>query len=202
MKKTLSISTLLFLLVLSISAATPQQPISAEKKSAMHKLDPVDIFPQAQERSGKDRNRNNRPSISASADLTNNSLKAEQRANSRRNSRRRNSSEERLPTHLAANANPTPTPAIGTHNTQTEPATTASPIATPDSSVAIGETASNKAAPPPQTLAAIGNLPESGGGNRNSVLSLPIILALLVLILIMLVFVFAKLIRYLRGPVI
>lgn len=200
MKKTLTISTLLLLLALTVAAAIPQQPISAEKKSAMHKLDPVDVFPQVQERSGKDRNRNNRPSNSASADLTSNSSKEKPPAGSRRNSRRRNSSEARLPTDLAANVSPTPTPA--TEKQSIEPEPMASPAATPDSIVAVGETSSNNAAPPPQTLTAIGNLPESSGGNRDPLLSLPIILALLGVVLIVLVLVFAKLIRYLRGPVV
>ncbi len=197
MKKILTIPTLILALALSISAATPQQPMSAEKKSAMHKLDPVDIFPQVQERSGKDRNRNNRSSNSASANLANNSSKTEPRANSRRNSRRRHPSEEKLPTDLAANSTPTPT--IAAQSAGSEPA--ASPTATPDSIVAVGETANNRTAQPPQTLAAIGNPPGSSDGNRNPLLSLPIILALLVLVLIVLVLVFAKLIRYLRGPV-
>ncbi|MGH9799216.1 MAG: hypothetical protein ACRD82_02540 [Blastocatellia bacterium] len=200
MKKTLTISSLLLLLALSISAAIPQQTMTPEKKSAMHKLDPVDLFPQVRERSGKDRNRNNRSSNSGSADLTNNSSEPEPRASSRRNSRRRHSSERGLPTDSAAITTPTPAPT--TLNSEPEPTATASPAVTPDSSIAVGETTDNKAVPPPQTLAAMGNLPASGGNHRNPILSLPIILVMLALVLIALVFAFAKLIRFLRGPVI
>lgn len=196
MKKTFSISILLLLFTLSVVAAIPQQPITAEKKSAMHKLDPVDIFPQVQERSGKDRNRNNGSNTALAKD----SSQSEPRTSKSRHSRRRHSSKEKLSTDLADLATSIPTPAIAANKTEPEP--TASPAATPDSIVAVGETANNNLAPPPQTLAAVGNLPESGNGNRTPLLSLPIILALLVLVLIVLVLVFAKLIRYLRGPIV
>lgn len=197
MKKTLSISTLFFLLVFMVAAASAQQPMSAEKKRAMHKLDPVDIFPQVQERSGKERNLNKRSANSLTADLSNSSATAEQRTSKRRSSRRHRSSDENLQTDIAANASQTP--AITQNNAEPEPM--ASPAPTPDSSITLNETANNKPAPP-QTLAAIGNPPGSGNSSQNSMLSLPIILALLVLVLIALVLAFAKLIRYLRGPVV
>lgn len=197
MKKTFSISMLFLLLAFGVAAASAQQPMSAEKKRAMNKLDPVDIFPQVQERSGKERNQNKRSSTSLTADLSNSSTTAEQRTSKRRNSRRHRSSDENLQTDIAANASQTP--AITQNNAEPEPM--ASPAPTPDSSITLNETANNKP-PPPQTLAAIGNPPGSGNSSQNSMLSLPIILALLVLVLIALVLAFAKLIRYLRGPVV
>lgn len=204
MKKTLITSTLLLSLSFSIYASIPQQPMSPEKKSAMHKLDPVDIFPQVRERSGTDRNRNNRATKSstesASPELTSNSSERETRSRSRKNSRGRRSTEESLPTDLAVNAIATPTPAIGSQSATPEPIATASPTTTTDSSVALAEPASKKADPPPQTLAAMGPLRDDGIGGQNKLLSLPIILALLVIVLIALVLVFAKLVRYLRGP--
>lgn len=174
----------------SVAVASPQQPVSPEKKSAMNKLDPVDIYPQLQERSGKDRNRNKQTSNSTAANQPNTSPQSDTPANSRRNSRRR-SAEKSLPAELAITT--TPTPAI----TPPEPVATASP----DSSAALGETANNQSTPPPQTMTELGNLP-SNNNQRNALLPLPIILALLVLVLIALIFAFAKLIRYLRGPVI
>ncbi|MFN0109053.1 MAG: hypothetical protein ACKVZH_09410, partial [Blastocatellia bacterium] len=64
----LTLATLPILVVLlacSVAVASPQQPVSPEKKRAMNKLDPVDIYPQLQERSGRERNRNKQASNSA-----------------------------------------------------------------------------------------------------------------------------------------
>lgn len=200
MKKIITTSALLFLFALSVFAAIPQQSISPEKKSAMHNLDPVDIFPQARERSGKASNRSANSSKSspksASTELATNSSEPESRKASRRNSRRHHSSGESTPTDLAAIA--TPTSAIAPSNTQ--PETPASPVSSPDSSLSLAETNSKKSDPPPQTLATMSNLPEGVGGVQNHLFSLPVILALLVIVLIALVLVFAKLVRFLRGP--
>ncbi|MFN0107259.1 MAG: hypothetical protein ACKVZH_00270, partial [Blastocatellia bacterium] len=164
-----------------------QQPVSPEKKRAMNKLDPVDIYPQLQERSGRERNRNKQASNSADTTQPNLSSESGTSANSNRNSRR-HSAKKSLPAELAITA--TPAPAIA----PPEPVATASP----DSSVALGIAANAQSTLPPQTMTALGNLPSSDN-QRNTLLSLPIILALLVLVLIALVFAFAKLIRYLRG---
>ena len=201
MKKTLITSTLLLSLSFSIYASIPQQPMSPEKKSAMHKLDPVDIFPQVRERSGSERNRNNRATKSstesASPQLTSNASEKETRSRSRKHSRGRH---ESVSTDLAANGTASPTPIIESSGATLEPTATVLPAATPDSSPALAETASKKIDPPPQTLAAMGNLQEDALGGQNKLLSLPIILALLVIVLIALVLLFAKLVRYLRGP--
>ncbi len=204
MKKTLTTAILLLSLSFSVYGLIPQQPMSPEKKSAMHKLDPVDIFPQVRERSGTDRNRNNHSSKSstgpASTESANSSSQRETRSRSRKNSRGRHSPAESLPTNLAVNASASPTPAIGSISATPEPTATGLPAATSDSTVALAEPVSKKADPPPQTLAAMSTLRDDGIGGQNKLLSLPIILALLVIVLIALVLVFAKLIRYLRGP--
>ncbi len=195
MKKILLTVILLLSLSFSVYGSVPQQPISPEKKSAMHKLDPVDIFPQVRERSGTDRNRNNRSAKnsteSVSSALISNSSDREKRSRSRKHSRGRH---ETVSTDLAANGTASPTPILES------PGATPEPSATPDSSLVLAETTSKKLDPPPQTLAAMGPLPGDAIRGQNKLLSLPIILALLVIVLIALVLVFAKLIRYLRGP--
>lgn len=202
MKKIITTSTLLILFALSIVAATPQQTVSPEKKSAMHNLDPVDIFPQARERSGKENKRG--PSSakisphSAQAELATNSSEPESSKRSLRSSRRHHSSEDTAHTDRVALA--TPTPAIDNPSAQPEPDASASTIATPALSLPLAETSGKNREAPPQTLASISNLPEGEGGVRNHLLSLPVIVALLVIVLISLVLVFAKLVRFLRGP--
>lgn len=201
MKKTLITLTLLLSLSFSVYGSVPQQPISPEKKSAMHKLDPVDIFPQVRERSGTDRSRNNRSAKnspeSVSSELTGNSSEREIRSRSRKHSRGRH---EAASTNLAVKGTASPTPILESPGATPEPSATILPAATPDSSAVLAETTSKKLDPPPQTLAAMGNLQGDAIGGQNKLLSLPMILVLLVIVLIAVVLVFAKLIRYLRGP--
>ncbi|MBS1791720.1 MAG: hypothetical protein JST85_28690 [Acidobacteria bacterium] len=197
MKKMLAIPTLVFLFALSTVAAIPQQPISPEKKSALHNLDPVDIFPQAQERNGKNRNRNSRYSKKVSetvaTELASNSSESSH-SRSGRKSRRHRSSEQSAPTGLAENSLTAPST---TTTPQLNPP--ASPVATPDEGASLAESPGKPSAQP-QTLASMSNLPEAGTNSQHTLLSLPIILALLVIVLIALVLVFAKLVRHLRGP--
>lgn len=203
MKKTLLISTILFLFAFSVQASIPQQPMTPEKKSAMHRLDPVDIFPQVKERGGPAPTRNNRSAKNApgtnSSEVASATSQQELPARSRKHSRSRRSSEEVLATDLAT-TNASPPIAPESQGATAQPTATVLPAATPDSSVALAEPASKTVDPPPQTLAAMGSLHESGTGDQNKLLSLPLILVLLVIVLFALVLVFAKLIRYLRGP--
>lgn len=196
MKKMFAIPTLVFLFAFSTFAAIPQQPISPEKKSTLHNLDPADIFPQAQERGGKERNRNKRASkkvSESSAELASNSSELS-RSRSHRKSRRHRSSDESAPTDLAASSLTAPTTTV-----TPQPDPTASPIPTPDARAFLAESP-EKPSVQPQTLASMSNLPEAGTNGQHTLLSLPIILVLLVIVLIALVLVFAKLVRHLRGP--
>ena len=206
MKKTASISILISLLALSfffagLVAASAQQPVPEEKKRAMHKLDPIDIFPQVQERGGRERGRDKRASFEPAEDSSKSANN-----NSRRNSRKRESSSETSATDLAGNAAPLPTPTIITDAatpaiSAVTPEQPPSPATRPDSQVALGER-SNSSVPSSQTMAAMNTSPmPTNDSSKNHLLPLPLILALLVLVLVMLILVFTKLIRYLRGPV-
>ena len=203
MKKILLISTILFSFAFSVRASIPQQPMTPEKKSAMHRLDPVDIFPQVKERAGSAPTRNNRSVKNSaganSAEVASGSSLQEMHTRSHKHFRSRRSSEEVLATDLAI-TNATPPTAPESQNATPQPTPTVLPVSTPDSSIALAEPVSKKVDPPPQTLAAMGTLHETGIGDQNKLLTLPIILVMLVIVLIALVLVFAKLIRYLRGP--
>lgn len=202
MKKTSSIPILLFtasFFVFFTSTAFAQQSVPEEKKRAMHKLDPIDIFPQVQERGDQGRNRDKRTSNNeVSTVLANESESSQSGKTSRRNSRRKIALPETGTADLAGTVSPPPTPL-----TVSETSSAAATTATPDLSTStgsVGERASSAAST--QTLAAMNTSPlPSNVAAKDQALPLPIILALLVLVLVMLIFVFTKLIRYLRNPV-
>lgn len=211
MKKTASISILISLLALyflfaGLAAAYAQQPVTEERKRAMHKLDPIDIFPQVQERGGRERGRDKKTSNDVASAPADESDKTAKNGNSRRNSRRRNSSSETLATDLANNPGSLPTPAaIANNNASAEIAATPEPqtalAANPNSPILAGEN-NNVNVRSSQTMVALNTSPiPINDASKNHTLSLPIILALLVMVLVMLILVFTKLIRYLRGPV-
>lgn len=202
----------LFVILFAIStfaglakATSPQQPVSEEKKRAMHKLDPIDIFPQVQERGGRERNRDKRASSNdASGTLAGESNNSANSQNSKRGSRRKNSSSETPTNDLAATAIPLPTPTAvsetsSTATSATTPQSQALPVTTSEPQPGFAEKANSAST---QTLAAMNTSPLSSAPTvKNSALPLPIILALLVLVLVMLILVFTKLVRYLRNPV-
>lgn len=201
MKKISSIPILLFaasFFVFFTNAAFAQQSVPEEKKRAMHKLDPIDIFPQVQERGDQRRNRDKRTSNNEdSTVLANESESSSKGKASRRKSRKKNDLPETSPTDLAGTVSPSPTPLMAS---ETSSVTTA----TPDLSTSTGSTGEkvNSAASSTQTLAAMNTSPlPSNVAAKDQTLPLPIILALLVLVLVMLILVFTKLIRYLRNPV-
>ncbi len=200
MKKISSISILLFaasFFLFFTNAAFAQQSVPEEKKRAMHKLDPIDIFPQVQERGDQGRNRDKRTSNNeGSTVLANESESSNTGKTSRRNSRRKNDSPETSAAELAGNVAPSPTPmTIG------ETAATAATSSTPDLPVSVEER--TNPATSSQTLAAMNTsaLPSNVPTTKDQTLPLPVTLALLALVLVMLILVFTKLIRYLRNPV-
>ncbi len=212
MKKTASLFVFLFAistLAVSANAISPQQPVPEEKKRAMHKLDPIDIFPQVQERGGRERNRDKRASSNdASAILANESANAASNSSSKRSSRKKNSSPETSTTDLANTANQLPTPSVISDNstataTAINSQSQASPVTAAQSQPDFTEKANSTTAASSQTLAAMNTspIPSTAAASKDSALPLPIILALLVIVLTMLILVFTKLIRYLRNPV-
>src|SRR5689334_9910678 len=91
----LALSLLLIFGAATSASALPQQqpgPVSAEKKRAMNKFDPTDLFPEAKDRRTKERTKREKNSPMATI-LTNNtsSAGAETTLASRRNSRRHRS---------------------------------------------------------------------------------------------------------------
>ena len=203
MKKTSSILVLLFtalIFAFFTSAGFAQQSVPEEKKRAMHKLDPIDIFPQVQERGEQGRNRDKRTSNNeGSTILANESESSQSGKMSRRNSRRKNNLPETVTADLAGTVSPSPTPL-----TVSEASSAAATTAKPDLSTSTGSTGerANSTAASTQTLAAMNTSPlPSNVAAKDQTLPLPIILALLVLVLVMLILVFTRLIRYLRNPV-
>jgi cobalamin biosynthesis Mg chelatase CobN len=200
MKKTSSIPILLFtasFFLFFTNATFAQQTVPEEKKRAMHKLDPIDIFPQVQERGDQGRNRDKRASNNeGSTVLANESERSNTSKTSRRNSRRKDDSPETSAADLAGNVAPSPTPLA-----MNETASTATTGATADLSASVEERTNPVASS--QTLAAMNTsaLPSNVTTSKDQTLPLPVTLALLALVLVMLVLVFTRLIRYLRNPV-
>ncbi|MEP7339050.1 MAG: hypothetical protein ABI977_15045 [Acidobacteriota bacterium] len=202
MKLTTSLTTLSVLVIFgaaTIAAALPQQQsgaVPAEKKRAMNKFDPTDLFPEAKEHGRKERNKRDKNSASS---LTSNasSAGAEPTSASRKNSRRRRSEttgSAKSKPEMAANASPAPTPATA-------------PQDSPSPNIVMGGAAALTASHP-QTLIASNNAPASssetslrGQPLQDSWLSLPVILTLLSLVALALIFALAKLRKQLRGSV-
>lgn len=178
MKNRLTFLVLFCLFWLSVStlaeAAFAQQPVSREKKRAMHRLDPTDIFSEASEGSVSER-KNNRKS-------------------------RRRQSEATIESGETLSPTPIPAPeAISSSQTQTS-----DPLAAPTPLTVVGETGWNTPNSPKESLeatnASLSSLP-SNGKAVNSILSLPVLLTLFVLVLATLIFVLVKMVKNIRRPV-
>jgi len=200
MKSTRSLTTLSMLLIFgaaTIDAALPQQQpgaVPAEKKRAMNKFDPTDLFPEAKEHGRKERTKRDKnsalPSLLASNEP---SAIVESLTASRKSSRRRRSEAARSAkseTRLAANTTPS---LVAVQKTEPTP------------SAVIGGAAA-LTTPPPQTLVA-SNAPVASSETSPSKppqypwLSLPVILTLLSLVALALLVSLAKLMRQFRGPI-
>lgn len=220
--KTRTNSTALFLLLLfSAATAFPQQPVPVtpvvptEKKRAMNKFDPVDIFPEAKERGGKDRNKRSKDSASAST-VGNNSFSTSDTSGntpsaSRQRSRRRGRSEpdsdkeRNSESVLAAAPAATPTPAVEPAASPTPaPANVvaeASPTATPSEPVSVMGGAASLTTPPSRPLVAANQssaVPASAATGKNAGLSLPIILTLISVVLLALIVAVTRLMKQVR----
>lgn len=175
MKSKATISILL--LSLLAGAAYAQQPVPAEKKRALHKFDPLDIFPEAREerrsqRAGGDA----QPAPDAPANRA-----TDERRSARRERRHRNTSlaARFTPTPaLIAAANPAPTPALA-------------PLPAPSPKT---ETVVTLTQPSPASAAQSLAAPARGTG-----LSLPLVLTLFAVLLLALIVVFVKLTKQLRS---
>jgi hypothetical protein len=202
MRLTTSLTTLSVLLIFgaaTIVAALPQQQpgaVPAEKKRAMNKFDPTDLFPEAKEHGRKERTRRDKnlasPSILAS---DSSSAGAEPPSASRKNSRRRRSEttgSAKSNPEMAANASPAPTPATASQDSPSPSAVIgrAAVLASPASQTLI---ASKKASAPSSETS------PRGQPLQDSWLSLPVILMLLSLVALALIFALAKLRKQLRG---
>src|SRR5215210_2141307 len=121
----IALSLLVIFGLAQIVAALPwQQPglagsVPTEKKRAMNKFDPMDIFPEAKEHGRKERPKRDKnsasPSLLASGKSSNNVEVVDTASASRKSSRRHRSqpSRPRNPeATLSANAAPAPTPAV------------------------------------------------------------------------------------------
>ena len=191
----------------TIDAALPQQQpgaVPAEKKRAMNKFDPTDLFPEAKEHGRKERTKRDKnsalPSLLASNEP---SAIVESLTASRKSSRRRRSEAARSAkseTRLAANTTPAATPAP-----MSTPSLVAVQKTEPTPSAVIGGAAA-LTTPPPQTLVA-SNAPVASSETSPSKppqypwLSLPVILTLLSLVALALLVSLAKLMRQFRGPI-
>lgn len=178
MKKRVTLLTLLCLFLFSVStlaeAAVTQQPVSKEKRRAMHRLDPTDIFSEAGEGSVGER-KNNRKS-------------------------RRRQSEATTESGETTTPTPIPTPdSMSASETQIS-----DPAASPTPLTVVGETGWNTPNSSKQSLeatnASLSSIPSSGKA-ANSVLSLPVLITLFVIVLATLIFVFVKMVKNIRRPV-
>jgi len=177
MKKTTTISTLSCLLLLSVAlcvdAAMPPQAVSAEKRRAMNKLDPSDIFSEARESP----------------------------AGNRKNNRKSRRQKSEAPETEAATAVSTGQAAIASPSAT--PGETAEPAASPTPIAIVGETGWNTPSSSKRNLeatnAALSSL--DAGGQSSHLLSLPVALGLFVMVLATLVFVFVKMLKNIRGSV-
>ncbi len=195
-----------------VDALPQQQPgtVPAEKKRAMNKFDPADLFPEAKGHDRKERAKRDKKSASPSILASSAPSGAEPSSTSRKNSRRRRTEEAgsaKSDTRLASNAVTAPalSPSLGA--IQTQPTPTAA-MERPSSPNAVMEGAAALTAPPSKPLIASGNSPASSSETspgrqpqQDSWLSLPVILALLLLVALALIFALAKLMKQFRGSV-
>lgn len=202
-------------------AAFPQQPVTGEKKRAMSKFDPTDIFPEAHERGGKDRNKRERTSPQATGNSilasTETTTTKESGSSSRRNSRRKRSAapEPETPaTDLAVATTPTSSSTPSQLPTQLPAGTSAATTATAEPSPTITDAAASTttatesgstAAPvasQPLTAMNLQPAPPITNGSQlpKSGLSLPVILTLLSVVLLALILVLTKLAKQFRKP--
>lgn len=210
------ITILLFsLLLLAIArplTAHVQTPLPADKKKAMHKIDPVDIFPEARE-SGRDKGRKN-PGPNAESAAPKKAAPASAAASE---SAQRKVNHEKSPTPAS------PSPTAAAHVTKALPTPTAEPavaVARPASSPIVSATPQAPTKPssvpptePVSTPAVMGatqssdplptapSSPTTANQSGHSAgLSLPVIFTLLGLILLALVVVVVNLRKQLRTP--
>ncbi len=209
----------------TIVAAFPHQQagtVPAEKKRAMNKFDPTDLFPEAREHGRKERTKREKTSSPPSRPTgilvgSTSAGPTESTSTSRKNSRHRRS-ETKQPataeTRLAANAVPAPTPVLIAPATspslaaiQTQPTPVATVEQSPSPSAVMGGSAA-MTTPPTQTLIASGNSTAAAADtsarkqpSQDSWLSLPVILTLLSLVGLALIFALVKLTKQFRGSV-
>ncbi len=169
---------MLLLSAAGVFPARSQTALPAEKKRAMHKLDPMDILPQAGEREqNKERKKPPRMSKPSSAEPSDNF-----------------SAANPTPSAVVAAANPaaTPTP---TPLPQVTPllTTTAEPVATP---AKLSETQSTDPPAAPQN----GAVKSAYASVFNIRMSLPVVLTLFCLLLLTLIVAIFKLKNLLRAP--
>lgn len=233
MKIRITLTTLSLLFLFSTVTVLSQQldraapAVPAEKKRAMNKFDPVDIFPEAKERGGKDRSKRNENSPQSSI-LANNpsSVTAESsqptspgRQRSRRH-RSRESREGNSETALAVNSVAAPTPVVSVTAMPTPSplnptvgATEPAPLTTPSETSSSGAVMGGAAAmttPPSQSLTAVNKPPALSAAAStasskslpgSSHLSLPLILTLISLVSLALIFALVRLTKQFRKSV-
>lgn len=222
MKTLIPLTSLSVLLFFGTAAALPQEAVSIEKKRAMNKFDPVDVFPEAKEHGRKDRKKREKNSAEPAA-LASSEPIAESAQPSRqrlRHRRSKTSNTKNSDVGLVAGLAPAPTPAIGvTAEPRPSPAmmaqTTGAASATPlPGTISPNTTMSGTAAqsePSPQSLVAVDHsstsIIASSSTSSPSLnippsqpkLSLPVILSLISVILLLLAIAFAKLMKQVRG---
>ncbi len=168
---------------LTASVALAQQPISPEKKRAMHRFDPVDIFPEAQDRARS---------------------AATESAAERRNRRRRGlpaaSGDAATAPSAIAQATPQPTPSAAPSVNATplvEPSPAATATAAPQRGLSSLAAAANA---PPQMMGQSASLNSSSPANNGGepLWSLPIVLGLFAIVLIALIGLVLALMKQLR----
>jgi hypothetical protein len=182
------ISFIVFLaLSLAASVAFAQQPISPEKKRAMHRFDPADIFPEAQDRA--------RGSATAPA--------PERRDRSRRRVAPAASNNGATTPSAVAGATPQPTPSATLSVSATplvEPSPTATTVAAARRGVSSLAAAANA---PPQMIGENASLNSSSPANDQNegepLWSLPVILGLFAIVLIALISLVLALMKQLRN---
>jgi hypothetical protein len=221
MKLKNSLITLSLLLIFGAAASVPALPqhqpgpVSAEKKRAMSKFDPTDLFPEAKDRNKKERARREKNSAQGPFLASTASLGAGTTVASRKNSRRHrseptsaaNSEAKRsvnAPSAPAANAAaPVPSPSLVAMQ-QTQPTPAATPNDSPSPSAVMGGAAALTSSPSQTLLASSKAHAETSPSNQppqNSWLSLPVILTLLSLVALALIFALVKLMKQFRGSV-
>jgi hypothetical protein len=171
-------------LSLSASVAFAQQPISPEKKRAMHRFDPGDIFPEAQDRA--------RSAATESA--------AERRGRPRRRGLPAASGDVAAAPPAIAQATPQPTPSA-TPSVSATPLAEPSPAATTAAASRRGVSSLAAAAnAPPQMMGQNASLNSSSPANGadEPLWSLPIVLGLFAIVLIALIALVLALMKQLR----